>query len=164
MEGAVGGSGFVGEHEAFAWFAFTNLRFEAAPGWRVDGLEMTIAGERRVVGQASVALNVHATPIFDGDSFTALGSAPADNNGFDASFSAWTVYEEDGEGGAVSYGTAYLRFDSVKVMALMSPVPEPAPWLLTLVGALGLASRLNGRARTSALLPGFAARSGRHQA
>lgn len=141
MEGGVGGSGIVGEHEASAWLAFTNLRFESAPGWRVDGLEFTFTGERRVVGYASVALNLPATPVFNGDLFTAQGLAPADTSALYAGFSAWTVYEEDGEGGAASYGTAYARLDSVKVVALLSPVPEPATWSLALLGALGLASR-----------------------
>lgn len=149
MEGSVGGSGFTGEHEASAWFAFTHLRFEAAPGWEIYGLEMTITGERRVVGVANVFLNLHATPVFNGDSFVALGSAPADSNGFAASFSAWTVYEEDGEGGAASYGTAYARFDSVTVIALMQPVPEPATWALWLGGALALGWRTQSWRRSA---------------
>lgn len=145
MAGAVGGSGFAGEHEASATFAFTRIRLEPAPGWQVMGQELSITGERRTVGNGIVVLNLHGTPSFDGDRFVSLGSAPADNDGFGAGFSTWTVYEEDGDGGAASYGTAYARFDSVRFMVQLAPVDEPATGWMALAGVLALAARLRGR-------------------
>ena len=147
MSGAVGGSGFEGEHEASASFRFESLRFEVAPGFRLDDLVFTVTGERRSSGVAGVALNLPGTPVFQGDAFTASGALPLGSTGFGAGFSAWTVYEEDGEGGAASYGTVYARFDSVSLVAQVSAVPEPSAWALWavgVVGAAGLAHRRRG--------------------
>lgn len=143
MFGSVGGSGFSGDHEASANFRFEYLRFEAAPGWRIDSLELGVTGERRTVGIASVAFNVPGAFQFAGDSFTTSGLLPLESTGFGAGFSAWTTYEEDGDGGAASYGTAYARFDNVRLVAQLNPVPEPATALLWLMGValLGVCSR-----------------------
>ena len=142
MFGSVGGSGFSGDHEASANFRFEYLRFEAAPGWRIDSLELGVTGERRAVGVASVALNVPGAFQFTGDAFTTFGILPLESTGFGAGFSAWTTYEEDGDGGAASFGTAYARFDNVRLVAQLSPVPEPATALLWLMGAALLGVRM----------------------
>lgn len=147
MSGAVGGSGFEGEHEASASFRFEYVRFEAAPGFRLDDLVFTVTGQRRSNGVANVWLDVPGTPVFQGDAFTASGSLPLGSTGFGAGFTAWTVYEEDGEGGAASYGTAFAMFDSVSLVAQVSAVPEPSAWALWAVGAfgaVGLARRRRG--------------------
>ncbi|GCL65101.1 PEP-CTERM sorting domain-containing protein [Pseudaquabacterium pictum] len=135
MFGSVGGSGVSGDHEVSANFRFEYLRFDAAPGWRIDSLELAVTGEKRTVGVASVALNVPGALRFAGDLFTTSGILPLESTGFGAGFSAWTTYEEDGDGGAASYGTAYARFDNVRLVAQLSPVPEPATALLWLMGA-----------------------------
>jgi hypothetical protein len=147
MFGSVGGSGFVGEHEASASFRFDDLRFEAAPGWRIDDLALSVTGERRTVGFANVALNLPGPPQFSGSLFTATGRLPVGSTGFGAGFSAWTTYEEDGEGGAASYGTAYARFDNVRLVAQISPVPEPASLLLGLVGGAAVIGWCRRRTR-----------------
>lgn len=139
MSGAVGGSGIEGEHEASASFRFDSLRFEAAPGFRLDDLIFTVTGERRSNGVAGVALNLPGTPVFQGDAFSASGSLPLGSTGFGAGFSAWTVYEEDGEGGAASYGTAFAMFHGVSLVAQVSAVPEPSAWALWAVGVVGAA-------------------------
>lgn len=147
MYGQVGGSGFSGDHEAFAYFTFNNLQFIPKPGYRLDGVEFTVAGSFSRVGNGYVALGVPGAVQFNGDQFT--GSHLFDTfslqQQYMAYFSANASYEEGEDGTAASYGTASAAFDFASLVAHVSAVPEPQVSALWLLGGLGVAGAVRMR-------------------
>lgn len=141
MLGVVGGSGFEGEHEAYADFYFAETWFEAAPGWRIDAIVFTVAGAATQAGDGYVYLDVPGAPVFSGQSFVASALRDPTTTYWSASFSAWAPYEEGEVGTAAVFGTAMARFDAVSIVALVSAVPEPGSAWLGLAGLVALARR-----------------------
>jgi hypothetical protein len=141
MSGQVGGSGIAGYHEASASFAFSALQFVARPGYRVDGVELSVSGSRTLVGNGYVALTVPGIPAFVGDQFTGTAILdPFSAQNFAGGFLASTYYEEGDGGTATQYGTASVALTAASLIVHVSAVPEPATTLLWLLGGLGLAA------------------------
>jgi hypothetical protein len=136
MYGAVGGSGIEGYHEAIATFTFSSMQFVAKPGYRVDGVELSVSGTRTTAGNGSVSLLVPGVPVFSGDEFTGTAMLdPFSAQTFSGGFSATAYYEEGPGGTAASYGTASAALTAASLVVHTSAVPEPATALLWLLGA-----------------------------
>lgn len=134
MAGAVGGSGFSGEHMVDASFTFSGLTFLPEPGWTIDTLTMTITGKRYAFGDATALLTLPGLSItYAGEDFTASGLLPTDIAHFRTGFSLWTSYEEGEDGTAAVYGTARAQFDRVSVEARMTRLTIPEPGSLALL-------------------------------
>lgn len=134
MAGAVGGSGFSGEHMVDASFTFSGLTFLPEPGWTIDALLMTITGKRHAFGDATALLTLPGLDVtVDGEDFTASGLLPTDIAHFRAGFNLWTAYEEGEDGSAAVYGTARAQFDRVSIAARMTRLAVPEPGSLALL-------------------------------
>lgn len=148
MAGQVGGSGIAGYHEASANFAFSALQFIPHPGYRIDGIELSISGSRTVVGNGYVALTVPGIPVFTGDEFTGTGVLdPFSAQNFGGGFLASAYYEEGDDGTANQYGTASVAFNAASLIVLVSAVPETGSAGLLALG-LGVVGCLVTRRRT----------------
>jgi len=150
MVGQVGGSGFSGDHEAFASFGFYGLQFIARPGYQVDAVEFSVAGGRTQVGNGYVALNLPGGPQFTGDLFKSQALFAPGTPQFGAYFSANASYEEGEDGIPASYGKASAFFDAVSLVAHVSAIPEPGTAALWLLGGLVVAMAVGKRTPRSA--------------
>ncbi|WP_157039823.1 hypothetical protein [Aquincola tertiaricarbonis] len=136
MVGQVGGSGINGYHEGSASFLFKRMEFIAKSGFKVDAIEFTITGNRSQVGNGYAAIGVPGVPEFTGDSFVATALWTPNQTTFGGFISVSAFYQEGEDGTAADYGTAFASLDSVRIVAYVSAVPEPAQAYLMLAGAL----------------------------
>ncbi|WP_046111834.1 hypothetical protein [Aquincola tertiaricarbonis] len=147
MVGQVGGSGINGYHEGSASFLFERMEFIAKSGFKVDAIEFTITGSRSQVGNGYAAIGVPGVPEFTGDSFVATALWTPNQTTFGGSISVSASYQEGEDGTAADYGTAFASLDSVRIVAHVSAIPEPAQAYMLLSGGLVLlaAGRLRSR-------------------
>lgn len=147
MVGQVGGSGINGYHEGSASFLFERMEFIAKSGFRVDAIEFTISGSRSQVGNGFAAIGVPGVPEFTGDSFVATALWTPNQTTFGGSISVSASYQEGEDGTAADYGTAFASFDSVRIVAHVTAVPEPATLFLCIAGLVLLAGACSLRDR-----------------
>lgn len=141
----VGGSGLDGWHELRGWFEFTGLRFQAKPGWRLDGLRFEVTGGRNVVGDASWYYGLPFGLDISGGRFAGGGPVNPDDAALRAELTVNAAYQQGEDGTAVSYGYATTSFDTARFVATVSAVPEPQTVALWLLGAGLLGARLAQR-------------------
>lgn len=124
-------------------FEFTNLIFTAKSGYQIDSIEFGVAGHRYVSGDAGATLGVPGTPVFNGENFESSALRTSDTTTFGAGFSGYADYEEGPDGTALSFGSSEVGFDSARIVAHVSAVPEPESFALLLAGLplLALARR-----------------------
>ncbi|MCR5864045.1 hypothetical protein [Aquincola sp. J276] len=140
MSAQVGGSGFQGFHEATASFTFERLVFAPKAGYQLVGVEFTVTGARGQVGNGQAPIAVPGIPVQNGDTFVASDVWHPFQTTFSASLGANAFYQEGPDGTAAEYGTAFARFDSVRIVAHLAPVPEVGTGALSLLGLLALGS------------------------
>jgi hypothetical protein len=143
----VGGSGFNGVHEVVGYFDFHGVSFAAKPGYRIDGLEFKVSGNRSSVGDATAFVGVPGITVYDGDNFEATAALNPGDASVHAEFTINAVYLADEYGGAIYYGAASASFSAASFIAQVSAVPEPQTWALFGLGAAVLAARGFRRAR-----------------
>lgn len=125
MAAWVGGSGFEGTHEAFVYYSFSAMQFIPRPGYRLDGVELTVTGALTKAGNGYVGLYLPISPVFSGDSFTMRHVYGPETRDFFAGFFATASYMEGDDGTAADYGTASASFSWTSLVAHVSAVPEP---------------------------------------
>lgn len=143
-------------------FNVSDLRFTARQGYKITGYEFSFSGQFLTSNPASIEIrgklmgDIYPDPLsFDGDhgwtpyAFSTTIAADNPRGGAvsaDGWFSALALpihdyFIDDSTGTIVEYvsgaGRADITLDSLSIRALISPVPEPATWLMFLAG-LGL--------------------------
>ncbi|TJZ75553.1 PEP-CTERM sorting domain-containing protein [Chitiniphilus eburneus] len=131
------GLGMVGFYEAL-------FDFQAKPGYRIDGYTVSYSGRYQIEHAGEVKLGLFDDPFLQ-------ETQPSTMKSFEQSIHLdgaampllyghlAAIAQATGDMSPQAFttipGYAYLELDSIRLVALTSPVPEPATGLLVLAGA-----------------------------
>ncbi|GAA5784848.1 hypothetical protein GCM10007860_06720 [Chitiniphilus shinanonensis] len=131
------GLGVVGFYEAL-------FDFQAKPGYRIDGYTVSFSGRYQIENGGQVNLKLFEDPFFEDALPGAMQSFEyaihLDGPSMPLLYGHLAAIARAGDvlnpgASSVLPGRAYLELDNIRLVALTSPVPEPASGLLLLGGA-----------------------------